>query len=219
MKQANFPTPTDRTTIVGTTGSGKTIGGMWVLSGQNFDEMPWVVVNYKNDEHLNAIEKAEEIGLDSKLPTRAGIYMLRPEPDNIDGIDAWFAGCREQENIGVFCDEIFMLGQHCRNFNTLFMQGRSKHVPMIVCTQRPVLCSPFAFSEATFFMIFNLIKKVDRERVAGDVPIPVGYRLPPYHSYWYKVGTEKVFPLRPVPNENELLKRIDAKLPQKRRFL
>ena len=215
----NFPTATDRTTIVGTTGSGKTIGGMWVLSGQNFDEQPWVNINFKNDEHLNAIEKAEEIGLDSKLPDKPGIFNLRPEPNDIDGMDAWFYRVLEHENIGIFCDEIFMLGAHCRGFNTCFMQGRSKHIPMIVCSQRPVLCSPFAFSEATYFMIFNLIKKADRERVAGDVPIPVDYRLPPYHSYWYKVGSDKVTAFNPVPSENELLKRIDSKLPNKRRFL
>lgn len=215
----NFPSSTDRTTAVGTTGSGKTIGGMWVLSGQNFDEMPWVIVNYKNDEHLNNIEKAEEIGLSSKLPERPGIYMLRPEPDDIAGIDAWFWRVHARENIGVFCDEIFMLGQHCRGFNTLFMQGRSKHIPMIVCTQRPVLCTPFAFSEATFFMIFNLIKKVDRERIAGDVPINADYRLPLHHFYWYKVGTDRVTPMSPVPPENILLDRINSKLPNKRRFL
>jgi hypothetical protein len=192
---------------------------MWALSGQNFHEMPWVIINYKNDEHLNNIDKVEELDLSSKLPTKPGLYMLRPHPDDLDGINEWFGRVNEHENIGIFCDEIFMLGQHCKNFNVLFMQGRSKHVPMIVCTQRPVLCTPFAFSEATFFMIFNLIKKVDRERVAGDVPIPVNYRLPPFHSYWYKVGTDAVQSFKPVPGENELLKRIDSKMPNKRRFL
>lgn len=215
----NFPTATDRTTIVGTTGSGKTIGGMWVLSGQNFHEMPWAIINYKNDEHLNNIEGVEEIGLNSPLPNKPGIYMVRPEADDLDGIDSWFGRVHERENFGIFCDEVFMLGQHCRRFNTLFMQGRSKHIPMIVCTQRPVLCSPFAFSEATYFMIFNLIKKVDRERVAGDVPIPVNYRLPEYHSYWYKVGTPAVLPLKPVPQENALLERINSRMPKKKRFL
>lgn len=214
-----LPGPSDRTTICGTTGSGKTQFAVWVLSTQDITERPWVIIDYKNDELINSIQKAQVIDYE-RLPSRPGIYILKVLPGEDEEITNWFRRVWETEGIGIYVDEGFMVGQYNKWFNACLTQGRSKNIPMIVLTQRPVRCSPFCFSEATFIVIFDLIKRKDRQTVVDDVAgLDIDYRLPQYHCFYYDVTKKRLSSLKPVPDGDWILARIDSRLPRKKRAL
>src|ERR1700751_6052757 len=91
-----FPKPTQRTVILGATGSGKSVFGLWVLSYMNFEDMPWVIVDYKGDDLLEEIledhnwkvtrnrvvrgfnSPIKEISPTDPVPKKPGLYYMRP---------------------------------------------------------------------------------------------------------------------------------------------
>jgi hypothetical protein len=102
-------------------------------------------------------------------------------------------------------------------FNALLTQGRSKNIPLITLSQRPVWLSRFVFSEADFFQIFWLNDTRDRKTVNSFTPFSLEKRLPDYHSFWYNVGRDTTNVLAPVPEASVLLETFHQKLkPQKR---
>ena len=76
----------------------------------------------------------------------------------------------KRENIGIYVDEGTMV-TGMGGFNACLTQGRSKQIPMIVCTQRPVSVSRWLFSEASFYMLFPLTDERDRKTVSSFVPV------------------------------------------------
>ncbi|MGH7954348.1 MAG: hypothetical protein ACREOZ_00130 [Gloeomargaritales cyanobacterium] len=216
-----LPGPSNRTVVIGRTGSGKSHFGAWLLSTQNFDSMPWVIIDFK-DEHtdiINQIERAIPIGFDT-IPDRPGIYILKPMSHESAELEQWLWKVYYHTNIGLFFDEAFPVGQHNEAFNTILMQGRSKNIPVIACTQRPVGISVYCFSEASYYMIFDLTKKGDRIKVSQEIgEISSRYNLPDYHSYYYDVKNKYLDKLGPAPDEKLILAKIDVKIPVQRRTL
>ena len=213
-----FPGPTNRTTLIGRTGSGKSQFGAYVLSRQNFHVMPWVIIDFK-DQHtdiINKIERVTEIDY-SVIPEHPGLYILKPRTeDGRNGIlSDWLDRVLQHGNIGLFFDEVFPVGQHNDGFNTIMMQGRSKYVPIICCTQRPSNVSTYCFSEASYYFIFDLTKISDRKKVSEEIPqISSRYELPEYHSYYYDVVKKYLGKLGPAPDEKSILQKIAAKIPE-----
>lgn len=210
-----LPTDTQRLSIVGRTGSGKTVAAVWHLSNANFESMPWVVYDFKRDSLLRQISElgqqidagAYEIGLED-LPTRPGIYFVHPHPDDIEPVRAQMMRIWEQENTGVFVDEGYMVcGPLNPNpaFRTLLTQGRSMHIPMIILSQRPVWLDRFAFSESDFYQIFALNHSGDRKKIQEYIPDNLNKPLPPYHSYYHDVGKSETVVMRPVPTDAQIL--------------
>lgn len=202
--------------MVGRTGSGKTFAAVWLLANAGFDEKPWVVVDYKNDELINAIDRAERITYDD-IPEEPGIYILRVIPgDTEDGkISEWFKRVWEHENIGLYIDEGYMIKPRDPWFNACLTQGRSKHIPMIILSQRPVWLSRFVFSEADYFLVFELTHEGDRDTIHEYIRDDAGLLeqpLPLYHSYYYNVAAKDLRGLKPVPDGAELLAQIDQRL-------
>jgi len=214
-----LPTSSDRIVICGQTGSGKSQAGVWHLSNADIDSRPWIIVDGKNDptDLINNIEKSTLLDYSDKIPTKPGVYLLKVYADDKEELVDFFQRIHSQGGVGIFADEGYILGQHNKWFNTCLMQGRGLRIPMIVLTQRPVRVTPWAFSEANFWQVFNLVKRGDREIVAADVPIPVDYELPRFHSYYYDVAERRLTKMAPVPEGQVLLAKIDAKLPRKRR--
>lgn len=215
-----FPGPSNRTTVIGRTGSGKSHFAAWLLSIQNFDAMPWVIIDFK-DEHtdiINKIDRITPIGFDD-VPDRPGLYILKPMSSDSDEIEQWLWKVFQHGNIGLFFDEVFPLGQNNEAFNTILMQGRSRMIPVIVCTQRPTNISVYCFSEASFYFVFDLTKKRDRQTISHEIGIPQNYQLPEYHSYYYDVGKKASNRLAPAPAEGAILAAIEKRLPQQRRIL
>jgi hypothetical protein len=221
---ARLPQSDDRIAILGKTGSGKTVAGLWHLSKQDIAHRPWVIIDFKGDVNINAIDKAQSIEFDTNLQKlKPGLYILHVMPDEEDALDDWFVKVWEREDMGVMVDEGFMVGQRSRGFNMCLIQGRSKHITMIVLSQRPVWMSRYVLSEASFIQAFSLNDRDDTKSVKRFVEdrgnVSVLNKLARYHSYYYDVADDDLTVLAPVPKVDKILLDIDTKLPTIRRTL
>ena|SRR5271165_567018 len=218
--QFRLPTSTQRIAIVGRTGSGKTIAGLWHLSNANFDVMPWVIIDYKTDEHIGKIERAQYID-SSYTPKNPGIYVIQPEPDD-ENMREFLTRIWQREGTGVYLDEGYMIGENKKveqRFKTLLTQGRSKHIPMIVLSQRPVWISRFVWSESDFYQVFDIAMEDDIDTIQRMLPKGSFRRMPDFHSVYYDVSKRRITYLSPVPGEDEILDRINSRLKPIRRKL
>lgn len=198
-----LPNDSHRTTIVGKTGSGKTVAGVWHLSKRAYDKMPWIVLDYKRDK-LIARLPATEISVTDKVPDKPGIYILRPHITDDDEVEAFLWKMWQRGNVGLYVDEGYMLpyGGKSEALSAILTQGRSLKIPTIILSQRPVWLSRFVISEADFLQVFWLSDIRDRKTLTGVMPPQVLERVGKYHSNYYDVGDDKLVTLSPVPNED-----------------
>lgn len=209
-KKLRYSNAKQRTLIVGRTGSGKTQGAVFQLSIQNFDVMPWIIFDSKQDDLINDIVGAQHVEL-GFIPTRPGIYICHPLPSEQEEMNQYLWDIWNAENIGVYIDEGYMI-QIPDGLIACLTQGRSKRIPMILLSQRPAWITRFAFSESDFFQVFHLNDKRDRKTVEAFLPPGTDKRLPDYHSYFYDVGNDSLHRLRPVPQAGALLQTINSRL-------
>jgi hypothetical protein len=225
------PNKTHRTIVFGRTGSGKTVGALHQLSGEAFDEMPWIVFDYKGDPLIRRIQDAgaREISIHKKPPEKPGLYIVRPDPQEPAATNDFLLNVWRQEETGLFFDEGFMVPQNrpYKAFDHIMTQGRSKCIPVIACYQRPAWLSQFATSQSDFFRAYHMVKAEDRARaneymgeakgVNGE-PISVNYRLPDHFSLWYDVANDRATVLRPCPPPDEVLRAFQMRLVKKKGF-
>jgi len=213
-----LPTTSERTVIVGRTGSGKTFMGAWLLSKSAFDRQPFIIVDYKRDSLLNASPKIKQIGY-NELPKYPGLYILHPEPTHDDAVDNWLMRVWKRGRTGLYFDEGFMLPDK-KGLPAILTQGRSLHIPAIVVTQRPAWLSRFVFSEADHFAVFHLNDSDDRKKVGRFLPEGAAEAVPPeFNSIWYSVKRNALFHLQPVPDGDTILNDIEARLSPRRRAI
>jgi hypothetical protein len=215
-----LPDSSERVSVVGRTGSGKTQMGAFILSRKNYKSMPWLVIDYKGDELLNSIPHIQELA-DLKAPTKPGLYVAHMHPADEDGIEKLLMSVWEKEHCGLFVDEGYMINRNSFGLQAILTQGRSKHIPAVVLSQRPVALSRFVFSEADHFSVFHLNHSGDRSKIEEYLPEQhtIDDALPDFHSYWYDVKRNNFFMLRPVPQRDKILEIFDEKLRKKRSFL
>jgi len=206
------PGDQDRLAIVGATGSGKTHAALWHLSKANYDVKPWIVYDFKGDDLINSIEGAHHMALHEELPKRPGVYVLHPDIDDEDELDGHMRKIWARENMGVFIDEGYMVGKNSKGFRRLLTQGRSKHIPLITLSQRPVWMDRFVFSESGFFQVFRLQHTGDLRKVNEFIPFPLARRLPEYHSYYYDVARNEIGVMQPAPDQDAILDTFDMRL-------
>lgn len=213
-----LPGPTDRLTIIGPTGSGKTHAATWHLSNAFFDSIPYIVINPKREELILNIERLEHMDVADKIPEYPGIYNVSPLPSDAGLVNDLLVKVWDHENVGLWFDEGFMFGTG-DGVDYVFTQGRSKHIPVIFLMQRPVWVSRFAVSEATFFQYFGMVNTKDQDIVAGlttgptpERSLPVSEFLPEYHSFYYDVPRKRNFLFKPMPKANVILDRINSRL-------
>lgn len=220
--QARLPDNTERTVLTGRTGTGKTVAGLWHLSNYDFeDRKPWVVVDFKLDEHINSIDNAKHVPVGYVPRERdTGLFIVHPLPEDTiakrgerSRLDDYFYKLWDRENVGIFLDELFMVGPS-GGLDYCFTQGRSKRIPIIACTQRPVWVTRFAFSEAGFIQVFHLNDDRDRQTVESFTPLDVEDfdRLGRHESFYYDVAENHLTGFKPVPSPKEILKVFDQKL-------
>lgn len=215
---ANFRLPDSqkRTTVAGSTGSGKTQFSVGLLSTRDYNERPWIINDPKGDELIASIG-AIELPRGSKPPTVPGLYVMHPrfgDPEDMAWQERFFEQVWAQEYTGLYIDEGYMVPRNSKSFLALLTQGRSKRIEMIMCTQRPVMCHPMMFSESDFLCAFRLNKPRDRETVNEYMNVDVRNRLPEYSSYWYDVGKNTTFTLGPAPSRDEIITSFRTRLKQ-----
>lgn len=217
----NFPDDTQRLVIVGTTGSGKTHAALWHLARRNYDQKPWVIYDWKRDEFINSIEGAYDLDVRAPAPEHPGLYIVHPIPeDDDDAVTVQMVDIWNKEDIGVFVDEGYMVSSKNHGFRKLLTQGRSKHIPMIIGTQRPVWMDKFVFTESEFKQVFRLQSDEDLKKMKEYIPqITALARLYPLAgkdrrrwSYYYDGTEDRLLPLRPVPDQDAIRAMFNAKL-------
>ena len=207
-----MPDDSQRLAIMGKTGSGKTQAAKWHLSERNFDQMPWIIYDFKQDQLVNSIPGLRELDLDT-LPVDPGVYIVHPLPSDQDAVEAHLWGVWDKGRIGVYVDEGYMMGRDNPGFNALLTQGRSKTIPMIICSQRPAWITRFLFSESDFYQVFYLNDRRDQKTVGEFIkPDLLEDRLPEFHSYYYDVGDDALTVLKPVPENSVLDETFRARL-------
>jgi hypothetical protein len=212
---ATRPDDTQRLVIVGTTGSGKTQAGLWHLSERNFDRKPWIVYDFKEDDMIMEIrEMSQGLSMDQPIPNRPGLYIIASGPDEEEELSEHMTKVWAAQDVGVYIDEGYMVGVHNKGYRRLLTQGRSRHIPMIVLSQRPVWMDRFTFTESEFIQVFRLQHDDDLKTMEKIIHYDMSRRkpLPEYYSYYYEKRGNKVTPLRPVPDREAILDTFYSKL-------
>lgn len=217
-KEFRWPHTDEHCAILGCTGSGKTTLAAHVLSVMPFDKMPYVAIDMKGDDLLGSISHLKEIGLHESIPSQPGLYVLRPLPSDSEGIEAWLYKLWRKEQTGLYVDEAYLLPDKVWMRNIL-AQGRSKRIPTICASQRPVDVQRSIFSEASHLAVFRLNDDDDKKRVRQFSPKGMlDTRLPEHHCTWYSPKWHSYddptpwFVLKPVPKPEEIAERINERL-------
>jgi len=205
-----LPNDQNRTTIIGPTGSGKTRFGIWLLSTSetlNWKKRPVIFFDFKGDD---LIEQVEDVGgaiewpISRDPPKKKGLYIVRPMPHQMAEVEAFLWKVWKHGYIGLFFDEGYMVAKS-NALNAILTQGRSKHIPVIMCLQRPVWAPRFCFSEAQYFAIFYQHDKRDVNTVQAFVNADVGQERGPFQALWYDVGANAgrgaAYVFKPVPSD------------------
>lgn len=212
--------------VVGQNGSGKSQFGAWLLSTTDLANSITFVIDYKGEELFESLDRAREIGF-NEMPDKPGLYILRSRPDLDDETDGFLWRLWERGHARLFVDEAYMLPQGDKGpFQAILTQGRSKRIPVITLSQRPVKVSRFVLSESKHIVAFDLSDRRDRKTLEEVVPedlfewLPPEYgdELPPFHARWYSVNTKSRYIMKPVPSADEIRDAIDAQLEPRHRW-
>jgi len=202
-----FPRDDEHVAILGRNGSGKTQFAVWMLSERSWDRMPWIIINSKGDDLIDAIPNTTEIGVRSSIPTSPGIYVMRPKPIDYPTLDEFYQVAWKRKNVGIYADEGYV-STGFPWFRACLTQGRSRTIPMVVLGQRPVWLDRFVWSEASRFAAFDLNLRDDQKTADNMIP---GYReinLKPYHCVWHDVKIDRTLILTPAPDRASILRRF-----------
>lgn len=230
------PTDQQRVIVLGRTGSGKSQFSIALLSTRNFDEMPWIILDYKGEDLIADIlevtgKAIKSISPHDSPPKEPGLYHMRLTPMIDDeAINAFLWQVHKRGHIGLFIDEGYPLPQKFGNaFDVILTQGRTLHIPVIVLYQRPVYMSRFAVAQADFVAVFEQNDERDLKTTAqfvrpikgeNGLTLSVFSDLPRFHCLWYDVGHGKTSLLRPAPDREDIIKAFKKRLrPVKRRAL
>lgn len=216
MTQFRFPGGDQRTTILGATGSGKSTCGLWMLSYQRLDVRPWVIFDFKREQFFDRVgfPPITAIGLDDKPPRKPGLYLVAPNPGQDDAVDAFLWKCWQQENIGLYVDEAPLMSEYGDAFPACIQQGRSKRIPIIACTQRPVGVPRGLFSEASFVCVYDITDVRDFKVIQGFVPAELIQSPPPrFHWRWWDRDRRLILDMGPVPPPAIVAGRLNERAP------
>lgn len=207
-----LPTENDRLVIIGRTGGGKTLAGLWHLSMQPLDEFTWVVLDFKGDKNLAQIPYAQRWTRFDEIPeTGGGLYIVSPTTADLKhgALDDFLRLIWERGETGIYADEGVQL-KNSDAFADIQMQGRSKLIPTITCTQLPVYLPRPVFTEANYIQLFYVLDKRYRKIIEEFTPVEAEdlERLNRYWSYYYDVIDNTVTLLKPGPTMDYLIPRF-----------
>lgn len=220
-QQPTLPKGNQRSLVVGRTGSGKTVFGLYMLSQMDFDLKPWIIIDFKGDEHIGQINASPitwhtEVG--GLLP---GLYILRLDISQQTELETFLENVYRTGNTGLFVDEGYMIGEgyrHSKAFRAILTQGRSKNIGVILNSQRPVWLDMFTKSEANKIVMFHLNADKDRKTMAEFMPDDLGIdayqRLDNFHSIYYDIDANVATTLGPSPPPLESVSLMNRRLSQ-----
>jgi DNA helicase HerA-like ATPase len=212
--QFKFPDASRRTTIVGGTGSGKTRFAAWLWSHSDFRARPYIVIDYKGDDLIAQIDKAQEIGLRDS-PRHPGLYVVRPLPHQHEEVDQFLYKIWLRRNTGLWIDEGFMIPRS-KYLDAILTQGRSLRIPATILTQRPSGCSRHVFAQADCFALFEMNDTRDLDPVLAMTPRDdvwrFDYDLPRFSCRWRDNPNRFSAVIDPVPDDDYILNRFDDAL-------
>jgi hypothetical protein len=171
-------------------------------------------VDYKGEELWDAVGNPPMRDLSlGEMPGKKGLYRLQVYPGEDEAMEAWLWKVWNKGNVGLFVDEVSLIPRK-NAFKAILRQGRSKRIPVIACTQRPVDCDREVFSESQFRMLYGVEDPRDWLVIRGlfkhaDVEEP----LPPYWSYWYDAKRKEATILKPTPAPAEIAKDLRRTVP------
>lgn len=200
MPEFILPNAADRTTVIGATGSGKTVFAALLLSKQNFEKRPWVLLDFKNEELWDLVKSPPIQNLKmGDMPGKRGLYRMFVHPKDEDAIKDWLERIWTRGNVGLFIDEQSLMPKGPA-MKAILRQGRSLQIPCIMCTQRPVGCDKEVFTESQYISVFS-IETADDLKTVKDYTrnAPIEAPLPPYYSWWYDRRQKHLFRLQPSP--------------------
>jgi hypothetical protein len=220
-----FPGPTDRITVNGMTGSGKSTFAIWLFAeSADFERRPWIFLDFKGEDIINsALEKKifKPLKITAELPENPGIYVVRHNArDGQAPVTEFLWNVYERGKTGLFLDEATMVpelrGESNSGgpFQSILSQGRSKGIPTYVLAQRPVNVNNMVFTENNYYSAFELASKEDLKKVKSHIPTSSrGFDetwgddvvLPEFWSRWYDRKRKLSMLVSPVPPANKIL--------------
>lgn len=209
-----LPSDSHRLAIYGKTGTGKTLAGLWHLQQRNFVGKRWEILDFKRDNSIGKIPRLEELRIDEPVSKHPGLYVRRPMPGQEEAVENYLWRLWDRRNTGLFIDEGYGIDRNSDALKAVLTQGRSLHIPVIACSQRPAWVSPFLMSEADFHQVFYLNNPKDVEKIQEWIP-GTGQLRQDYHSYYYDAVRNDLAYLKPVPPEAEIIDRFAGKMPVK----
>lgn len=215
-----LPGRTNRTVIIGRTGTGKSVFASWLLAKQPIDKMPWLIIDYKGEELFRGINAraVTELKPGAKIPRHPGLYITYPLIEEDDrAVEDMLWNIYDRGRTGLFVDEAPML-PNCTAMTALMAQGRSKRIPAIVCTQRPVGIDPYIFSQASYFAVFPIQRRKDQLYMEEYINTPkflIENHLERHHCLWRDVDNAQNTVLSPVPPPSTIVDRLNLKAPHR----
>lgn len=199
--------------------------GLFLLTEMRlYETMPWFIIDYKGDDMIKAIP-AVSVDPRRAPPIDPGLYKVEASPflAESDPVDTFLRKVWHNGHTGLFFDEAYMLPDRYGKrgdggtLRALFTTGRSREIPIISLSQRPVDVTRYNFTEASHHVIFRLNDKRDRDTVRQYVPqeqfdeaFGGSGMLPKYNSLWYDVDRDIVFELMPCPCPKDILANLKS---------
>jgi len=194
------------------TGMGKTRAAVHQLSFRSIDSMTWIAMDFKGDDTLAAMPVTDIIELDDEIPDRPGLFYIQVPPSRHQEYTSdFFMKVYQRGECGVLVDETLALGARNDGFNQCLFMGRSRSVPMIMCTQRPVSIEKNARNQVNFFQVMYIGDQDDRDALQKNIPreiLDISEPPPGYCSYWFDQRRRWGALLAPSPPEEESMQRI-----------
>jgi hypothetical protein len=232
-----FPGPSDRVTINGMTGSGKSVFGMWLMSeSADFDKKPWIILDYKGETLIQqAVSEGifEDMRVDAKLPKNNGVHVVRHNArDGQTLVTDLLWRIYEAGNIGLFLDEATMVPELRGEansggpFQSIISQGRSKTIPLYVLAQRPVNVNKMVYSENNYYSAFRVRSRDDLKKITDHIPENSdGFqkvwardvKLQPFYSRWYDAQQDISWILHPCPPPEKILDQFSFRIDRMRK--
>jgi hypothetical protein len=215
VTQFRWPGGDQRTTILGASGSGKSTCGLWMLAHQRLDRRPWIIFDFKREPFFDKVgfPPITHLDLSAKAPRKPGLYLVTPRPGEDGRVEDFLWRCWDAENIGLYVDEAPLMPQGGEAFQACIQQGRSKRIPIIACTQRPVNVARGLFSEANFVCVYSVTDKRDYKLIEGFVPTEMSRPLKWHHWRWYDRDRRVLLNMGPVPHPDDVSEILKSNAP------